>query len=106
MTTTETKHAGFTALPAGWYNYYAEADERDRRKVFRSPCPGIIQLDTVETDDYGDSKILYSEYHSADVDHGYLDKASESDNYLGTFYGEEFWEEFGTLAPNETAVSE
>ena len=89
MTHTEHKHAGFTALPAGWYNYY----KGEGGKTFRSPCPGIIQIDTIETDDYGDSKVAYSEFHAADLDEGFLDKASGG-NYIGTSFGDEDnWQE-------------
>lgn len=91
MTHTETKHAGFTALPAGWYNYY----KADGDKAFRSACPGIIQEDTIETDDYGDSKITYSEFHAASMDEGYMEKASTSSNYTGTYFGDagDDWQE-------------
>jgi hypothetical protein len=82
---------GFTALPAGWYNYYAQTDERGRRRVFRNPCPGLIHIQ-------GETEI---EFKAADFEGASLLDA-ECDNYLGTFYGEEYEEMFGDKAPNES----
>jgi hypothetical protein len=85
--------AGFTALPAGWYNYYETYDDLVRRKVYRTPCPGVVQVQT----DY-DNTLKAAEFNGAAVQEA---SSSSSAKYLGTFYGEEYWEEFGTTAPNE-----
>jgi hypothetical protein len=82
---SETVHAGFTALPAGWYNYYSADDDT----IFRSACPGMIQIDTLQVDEYsGKKKVAYSEWHAATLDEGYLDQADTSKNYLYTSFGE------------------
>lgn len=95
---------GFTALPAGWYNYYSETDERGRRKVYRNPCPGILKIETVTSDDYGNELYTSHELKSAEFSGATL-TAADGANYLGTFYGEEHWEEFGDKAPNEPTLS-
>lgn len=107
--TFERTDAGFTALPAGWYSYYAKTDERGRRKVYRTPCPGILKVEILNVDDAGAKTHSHYSFQAAELADGLLAGANEDLNpdvtYLGTFYGEEYWEEFGELAPNETALT-
>lgn len=89
---------GFKVLPAGWYNYYISSNGQ----VFRTPCPGFLEIQTTETD-YAFGETIYTHeitFEPAELSQGKMQQAAYLDCYVETLYqGEDSLELMGDDIP-------
>jgi hypothetical protein len=92
----------FIPLPTGWHNYYyyENMGKNGERQVVRTPCPGVLKVEFVYTEDNGEESSGGFEFRSADFCGGTVAEASGA-NFLGTFYGEDGWAEASSISANE-----